>query len=141
MNKYILGFVSICTAIFSVSYVYSQEADQLDQLRKQASVIQINIKGKNTDGSMTAQQTMTVDGIGEFLLENAQAINANTIYDIYFFRDGRVEDEIKSIKLPYVFKQNFAGLNEGTYQLQFLLVNSFGEVGRVDQTITVRHNP
>ena len=129
------------TAVFSVSQVYSEETDQLNQWRQAPSAFQIPIKGNNPNGSATAQSTMIVDGVAEFPLENPPGASEDTLYDLYFFRDGLLDEEIKSIQLPYVFKQNFAGLDNGTYQLQFMLVNRLGEVGRVNQTITVRHHP
>ncbi len=136
MNIRGIGLMTICIVGILFSSVYAEEADQLGKWRQQTSVFPVKVKVSPAGGSSNVP---TVGGVAEFLLEIPQQPTGGATYDLYFFRDGLLDDVVKSIQLPYVFKQNFRGLNNGTYQLEFMLVNGSGEVGRVSQAISVQH--
>ena len=139
LNALMLGLILMCVGIVVASEVYSEETDHFEQWRQQPSAFKVLVKLNDEPGNVVSPAGATVDGIAEFLLKNPKGAIATMTYDLYFFRDGLLEDVAKSIQLPYVFKQNFAGLNEGTYQLQFLLVRQDGQVGRAEQTVVVKH--
>lgn len=78
-----------------------------------------------------------IRNIAEFVLETSAGDTA--VYDMYFYRGSSLETIVKSITVPYRFKQNFSGLSAGSYRLKFILIKANGQSGRVEENISVAH--
>ncbi len=80
-----------------------------------------------------------VNEVTVFLIETPKPpLNPGT-YTLYYYLDGNLSGEIKNINLPYEFKQDFRGLFEGSYMVEFMLVDQQDRVARAQVEIKVRH--
>ncbi len=109
--------------------VYAKEGDDIEAARIQPVSFQLSIEPIDT---------FTVDGAASFVI-NRPDEPFNPYYSLYFYLDNRLEDSFSAIKLPYVFQQTFAGLVDGNYKMQFVLIDRDGKVGRVEQMVHVQH--
>lgn len=130
MNKRII--VIFVTSFLVAPTVFAKEGFDIKKvIDQQTSDFKISVR------ILEPTDKKPIRNIAEFVLETSAG--DTTVYDMYFYRDSALETIVKSITVPYRFKQNFSGLNAGRYHLKFILIKANGQSGRVEENISVAH--
>lgn len=83
-----------------------------------------------------------VDEVTTFIVEYPDHLKRSSDdikCDLYYYLDGRLDQTVHGISLPYQFKQTYRGLVNGNYKVTFVVFDSLARTGKKELNITVVH--